>query len=101
MTNFIGTHKTRCMICGGKDDFAVRCRDKLMIDLCYSCASIGVDIADKNTLLFMLNYARAAKKLDPTCHDGSTFTINCLGKFEDIVWQGFLRDWIKKNKKVN
>ena len=100
MKVFTGTHKTRCMICGGKDDIAMKCGEKHLIDICESCISVGAGYADKSTMLFMVNYVTAIRKINPGCYNGSEFTNDCISKFEDVVWQGFLRDWIKRNRKV-
>jgi hypothetical protein len=95
-----GTHKTKCMICGGEDDLVMQYDGKRMVDLCYTCILHGVAIADRNTMIFITKYSGDCKRLNPGCHYGSEFSSDCVDKFEEVVWLGFLRHWIKKNRRV-
>jgi hypothetical protein len=95
-----GTHKTRCAICGGRDNLVMRYNGKSMIDLCYKCAIMGAAISTRNTMIFTTKYSGDCYKLNPGCHHGSEFCSDCVDKFEEIVWIGFMSDWIRKNRKV-
>ena len=97
---FTGTHKTKCMICGGKDDIVMQYNGKSMVDLCFPCALIGNIIADRNTMVFITKYVGDCRKIDPGCLHGSEFDENCIDKFEEVVWLGFFRSWIMKNRRV-
>lgn len=95
-----GSHKTKCMICGGKDDLIIQYNDKSMIDLCKSCTLIGHLLADRKTMVFITTYKNDCMRLNPGCHHGSEFSNDCIDKFEEIVWLSYFRDWIRKNRRV-
>jgi hypothetical protein len=100
MTALTGTHKTKCMICGGKDNLVMQYDGKSMVDLCHSCAVAGVIIANRNSMMFIMDYVKVYRDNNPGCHYGSEFGDSCIEMFEEEVWLGFLRDWIKKNRRV-
>ena len=95
-----GIHKTKCMICGGEDHLVMQYDGKSMVDLCHSCALIGHLIADRNTMVFITKYVSDCRRINPGCHFGSEFSDGCIDKFEEVVWLGFFRSWVKKNRKV-
>lgn len=96
-----GTHKTKCMVCGKSDNLVMQYDGKKQIDLCYECAITGSKIADRNTMIFITNYVQNMRKTNPGCHYGSEFSDECIDKFEEMVWLGFLRGWIYTIKKRN
>jgi hypothetical protein len=87
------------MICGEKDHLVMQYDGKSMVDLCINCAHTGIYIADRNTMIFMVKYISDCKRLNPGCHNGSEFNNSCIDLFEETVWLGFLKDWIKKNRR--
>jgi hypothetical protein len=95
-----GTHKTRCMICGGKDDLVMQYDGKPMVDLCQSCAIIGNILADRKTMVFITQYVSDCRRMNPGCHYGSEFSNDCIDKFEEVVWLNFFRKWIKEKRRV-
>jgi hypothetical protein len=99
LTVLTGTHKTKCMICGGEDHLLMQYDGRAMVDLCTICAHTGIYIADRNTMIFMVKYISDCKRMDPGCRDGSEFNNSCIDKFEETVWLGFLRDYIKKHRR--
>lgn len=99
MTALIGTHKTRCMICGKEDNLVMQYDGKHMVDLCHSCVVTGVNVANRNAMIFIVKYVDDCRSMNPGCYEGSEFDDKCIDVFEEIIWLGFLRDWIKKNRR--